>query len=73
MAFKLLAEKAITSADFELYILMKDMSRAFDTVNRKLLMEDLREILEDDELHVCKLLLEDVSLMVRCGHWSVMW
>ena len=67
MAFKLLAEKAITSADFELYILMKDMSRAFDTVNRKLLMEDLREILEDDELHVCKLLLEDVSLMVRCG------
>ena len=67
MTFKLLAEKAITSADYDIFILMKDMSRAFDTVNRKTLMEDLREILESDELHIAKLLLEDVSLMVRCG------
>ena len=46
---------------------MKDMSRAFDTVNRKMLMEDLRLILEADELHILRLLLEDVSLVVRCG------
>ena len=67
MAFKLLAEKAITSDDYEVYILMKDMSRAFDTVNRKTLIEDLRAVLEPDELHIAKLLLEDVSLTVRCG------
>ena len=46
---------------------MKDMSRAFDTVNRKMLMEDLSSILEAYELHIAKLLLEDVSLTVRCG------
>ena len=67
LAFKLLAEKAITSEDYEIHLLMKDMSRAFDTVNRKLLMEDLRAILDPDELHIAKLLLEDVSLIVRCG------
>ena len=67
MAFKLLAEKAVTSADYECFILMKDMSRAFDTVNRKTLMDDLQAVLDPDELHIAKLLLEDVALIVRCG------
>ena len=67
LAFKLLAEKAITSEDYEVHLLLKDMSRDFHTVNRKLLMEDLRAILDPDELHIAKLLLEDVSLIVRCG------
>ena len=67
MAVKLLAEKAITSADYEIFILMKDMSRAFDTVNRKTLMTDLQSVLDPDELHIAKLLLKDVSLTVRCG------
>ena len=67
MAFKLLAEKAVTSLEYIIHFLQSDMSRAFDTVNRKMLMEDLRSILEADELHIARLLLEDVSLTVRCG------
>ena len=67
IAIKLLAEKAISSDDYHIHILMMDMSRAFDTVNRKLLMEDLKEVLNDDELHIIKLLLHDVKLVVRCG------
>ncbi len=63
-----MAEKAITSENYEIYILMMDMSRAFDTVNRKLLMQDLTTILEEDELHMIKILLENVSLVVRCGN-----
>ena len=41
------------------------MSRAFDTVDRNLLMNDLESILEEDELH--KILLENGSLVVKCG------
>ena len=41
LAFKLLAEMTITSEDYEIHILLKDMSQAFDTVMRKLLIEDL--------------------------------
>ena len=33
-SMKLLAEKAITSSDYKIYILLLDMSKAFDTVNR---------------------------------------
>ena len=33
--FKVLAETAITSKDYETHILMLDMSKAFDTVQRK--------------------------------------
>ena len=62
-----MAEKAITSDDYEIYILMMDMSRAFDTVDRKMLMNDLESILDEDELHMIKILLENVLLVVRCG------
>ena len=36
---KVLVEKAITSQDYKIIIMMIDMSKAFDTVNRKKLME----------------------------------
>ena len=62
-AYKLLAEKAITSCN----IILMDMSKAFDKVNRKILLEELKQIVDDDELHLLKLLLDDVELTVRCG------
>ena len=43
------------------------MSKAFDTVSRAELFKDLAEILENDELHLMKILLKDVILQVRCG------
>ena len=66
--FKCLAEKAITSSNYECHILMLDMSKAFDTVNRKTLYEDLKNILEEDDLHMVTILLKDVRLQTRCGH-----
>ena len=66
-AYKILAEKAITSKDYELYITLMDMSKAFDTVRRHTLLEDLATILDKAELHLIKLLVEDVSLKVRVG------
>ena len=45
-AFKLLAEKAITSSNYETHLLMLDMSKAFDTVVRATLINDIKEILD---------------------------
>ncbi len=41
------------------------MSKAFDTVDRGVLFEDLKEVLQDDELHMISILLRDVQLTVR--------
>ena len=41
------------------------MSKAFDTIKRDLLMEDLKEVLDDDELHMFYLLLKDVQIQVQ--------
>ena len=65
---KTLAEKAITSKDYEINVLLVDMSKAFDTVNRKTLIYDLKKILGDDEMHILKIFLENVSLQVRQGN-----
>ena len=50
-----------------MHAIMMDMSRAFDTVDRNELMLDLAMILEKDELHIMKLMIEDVKFVVRCG------
>jgi sorting nexin-29 len=62
---KTLAEKAITSSNYEIMIVLLDMSKAFDTIKRDVLIEDLRTVLEEDELHMFSLLLKDVKLQVR--------
>ena len=67
-AFKLLTEKAIISEDYSIFILLMDMSKAFDTVNRTTLMEDLKNIIDTDELHMVKILLEEVEIAVKCGN-----
>ena len=46
---------------------MLDMSKAFDTVKRAELFRDLKEVLDDDELHVMMIMLKDVVLKVRVG------
>ena len=43
------------------------MSKAFDTVRRNTLMKDLETILDPAELHLVKILVEDVRLVVRVG------
>ena len=56
LALKLVIEKAITTTDYDLYILLLDMSQAFDTVNRKILLQELEKVLQPDEIHLLGIL-----------------
>ena len=47
--FKIVAEKAICVENFTLYLLMLDMSRVFDSIDRGILLKGLSGILESDE------------------------
>lgn len=62
-ALKLRLQKATRSTSFETHILMMDMSRAFDTVNRKILLQDLYSILDPGELHMIKVLIKDAKVI----------
>ena len=44
-----------------------DMSKAFDTVNRKTLLEKLETILDESEMRMMYLLIINVELNVRVG------
>lgn len=66
-ATKLLAERATTSKNETIYILLMDMSKAFDNIDRRKLIEDLSQVLEKDELHLIKIMLE-VEISVKCGN-----
>ncbi len=46
---------------------MLDMSKAFETVERNTLYDDLAEIVEPDELIMMNILLKDVVIQIRCG------
>ena len=61
-AIKVLAEKAITSSTYNIYLLLLDMSKAFDTVCRSKLLTDL-----PDEIHMMAVLISDVVLTVKVG------
>ena len=48
-----------------------DLSKAFDTIHRKTLLEDLKQIVEKDEFHIMKIMIEDIEYTVKCGqHFS---
>ena len=64
---KILTEKAITSENYDIFLLLLDMSKAFDTVNRSKLMEILKNILTPSELHMIYLVINDVILNVKIG------
>ena len=67
-AFKLLAEKAIISENYDIHLLLLDMSKAFDTIKRDILINDLKEILEDDELHLVSLLLKNIRIGIKLNN-----
>lgn len=67
-AIKMLAEKAVTSIDYTAQILLMDMSKAFDTIHRDRVITDLQGILEPDELHLVKILIEDVQITVKTNN-----
>ena len=45
---------------------MSDMSKAFDTINKNTLIEELKQVLDEDEIHLLKILLS-VELAMRNG------
>ena len=55
-ALKLAIERTLTSKDKTLHLILLDMSKAFDSINRKLLLQDLSKIINEDELHIIQLL-----------------
>ena len=44
------------------------MSKAFDTVNRKILLEEMQEILDDDEMHLVSILTNRPRIQVKIGN-----
>ena len=67
-SMKVLAEKAITSDNYEIMLLLFEVSKAFDTVRRNELFKILKEVLDDDDLHMMKVLVENVKLKVKIGN-----
>ena len=51
-ATKLIIERTISSTDETVYLLLLDMSKAFDSIQRNTLIEDLKNVLNQDELHL---------------------
>ena len=65
-ATKLLAERAATSSSYVIHLLLLDMSKAFDSINRTILLDELSNILDPDEIHLVSILL-NTELQVRIG------
>ncbi len=43
------------------------MIKAFDTVSCKIVLEDLKDVLKPDELHMMSILIKDVKLKIKFG------
>ena len=67
LATKLMIDRTLTAKNETIYIILLDMSKAFDNVNRRILMDDLQQTINADELHLVNTLLK-VNLAVRCGN-----
>ena len=65
-AVKVLCEKAISSTCFPIYLRLLDMFKAFDSVNRTMLVRDFEKHLNPDEIELIKRML-NVELAARCG------
>ena len=64
-AMKILCEKAITSCDYSTHILLLDITKAFDAINREHLYKLLSDIHDPYELNIMNILLKDVTLQVK--------
>ena len=66
---KLIIDRTISSTDETVYLLFLDMSKAFDSIQRNTLIEDLKNVLNHDELHLIRILL-DVKIAAQCGNYK---
>ena len=66
-AAKLVIDRTITAKDETSYLLLHDMSKAFDSINRKTLINDLKTVIQPDELHLVYKMIQ-VELAARVGN-----
>ncbi len=64
-SIKVLCEKAIQAQKIQLNIKLIDMSKAFDTINRKMLFQHLEEVLDSGELYHLSLLTNKPKLKIK--------
>ncbi len=64
-AIKILCEKVIANSDYTIYLLLLDMSKTFDTVERDTLFERLEKILQPDELHLLSIPTNRPNIRIR--------
>ena len=55
--------------DETVYLLLLDRSKAFDSIQRNTLIEDLKNFLNQDELHLIQILL-DLKIAAQCGNYK---
>ena len=55
----------MTSIDYKTKLRLLDMSKAFDTIRRYLLIEDVKEVLKNDEIHSVALLLKTFNVVLN--------
>ena len=66
MAPKLMIEISISSKDETVHLFLLGMSKAFDSIQRNTLIEDLKNVQNQDELHLIRILL-DVKIADKCS------
>ena len=64
-ATKILPEKVITSQCYAIHILILDMSKSFDTLDRAILLKKLKALLSPDELFLIKIMFK-TKVKERC-------
>ena len=73
---KLVIERPITSRNETVYLMMHDMSKAFDSVNRTVLISNLNKILEKDEVRIYNTKLVKLIMITHGGNvscYEVLW
>ena len=68
-ATKLITERIILSTDKTVYLLLLDISKAIDSIQTNTLTEDLKNVLNQDELHLIRILL-DVKIAAKCCNYK---
>ena len=68
-ATKLIIERTLSPTDETVYLLLLDMSKAFDSIKRNTLIDDLKNVLNQDERHLIRILL-DVKIAAKCGNYK---
>ena len=68
-ATKLIIERTISSTNETVYLVLPEMSKAFDSIQRNTLIEDLKNVQNQDEIHLIQILL-DVKIAAKCGNYK---